>query len=791
DGCIDNYEGWDVCGNVLPGSEYEPNNNPRPRVDSATHGTHTAGCILATGNNALGIAGVAYGCRLLPIKASGAWVNNVDGGYEGIHYASNHGARITNCSWGGFVTSDDTAFANAFLVEAEAHNNLVVAAAGNNGETNDPSDTNQYQFEYPANGPGVLSVGATDQNDNPAIFSDHGHSVSVWAPGVGILSCDYPGNSSYSQEDGTSFSSPLTAGAAGIIASIHPQWPVGEIAHLLINTVDNVVDTSYRYGYWGRIDLENAIIALTGPILYVQSYACNGTDSLGHPGSVEDLKVVFQNLGGPGQNLTATILPNYGDSVNGVSQIGSLDSNSTFTADFQIWRSGVFSQGFLPVRFFVTDGNKYSDTISISIPLSVIPGFVPDIPGTYGSSISRVSGTTAWASFGLAATTGQVVSANFAQEQGAQWIDTTILNDGANPPYCVTGIDSNTAFFGSGPPGGTAVVISTTDGGSDFNEVDVSTFAAFVNTIHFFDPMNGIFIGDPVSGKWGIGVTSDGGQSWQQMTKPPTAVGTLASWNNSASWVGDNGWFGTNSRQIYRTTNRGQSWASVKTGTHQNGLGVAFADDALHGFACFLPAKSTGDTAIGVSNDGGLSWQTLTTPPVAGLLPGSVQFIPQSNTAILTSDKGVFRTSDFGLTWTPIGLPVSFNADQASISIWRGLNEFVVSINSAVNGVATYIEPAPLDAVSEQNLPSFELEVYPNPMVSSATMTFTLPASDHVRAALFDALGRSILPIVDGNFRAGAHLETFDASHLVTGTYYLHVQTSSGVQQTRVVTVVP
>src|SRR6185436_15895708 len=100
DGYIDNWQGWDVVGgiDVVNGARYEPDNDPRPDVPGASHGTFTAGCIVAQGNNAKGIAGIAYGCRLLPIKVSGNDGNSAAGGYEGIHYAATHGARAINCS---------------------------------------------------------------------------------------------------------------------------------------------------------------------------------------------------------------------------------------------------------------------------------------------------------------------------------------------------------------------------------------------------------------------------------------------------------------------------------------------------------------------------------------------------------------------------------------------------------------------------------------------------------------------------------------------------------------------
>jgi serine protease len=126
--------GYDAVGNVGAGEKFEPDTDPQPDYFQNSHGTHTGGCIAATGNNKVGIAGSGYGCRLIAIKAAGNEANNISGGYEGIHYASTHGARVINCSWGGPVTGDQT-FANTFLFEAQQRNALIVAASGN-GDAN-------------------------------------------------------------------------------------------------------------------------------------------------------------------------------------------------------------------------------------------------------------------------------------------------------------------------------------------------------------------------------------------------------------------------------------------------------------------------------------------------------------------------------------------------------------------------------------------------------------------------------------------------------------------------------
>jgi photosystem II stability/assembly factor-like uncharacterized protein len=813
DGYIDNWEGWDFCGNVdaSSGAVLEPNNDPRPRppylpdVGEPDHGTLTAGCIAATGNNGIGIAGVAFGCKLLPIKAAGADNNDISAGFEGIHYASTHGARIINCSWGGLVAGFDTAFNNTFLVEARIRGALVIAAAGN-GLNDDgiPVDNDVYP-EYPGDGPYVMCVGATDINDDASTFSNYGHSVDVWAPGTQILSCDYPGDSEYAYQSGTSFAAPNTSGVAGLLWSVHQDWSPEFIAKQLIATCDNVIDTNDRPDYWGRVNAGSALSApLPGPGLVITGYSLDGiaSDSLG-PNHTYDLKVTFENTLATGTNLTAMPIPTFGVQLStNTASLGSIAESATAIGDFQITRTGVYSQGNLFIGFVVSNGSSYTDTLFISMPLNVEPGFIPGQAVGYGTSVYRVSNSAAWAAFGAVTNDGMGdtnVYAEFSQEVGSVWMDSVTLGDGNNPPYDVTALDSNTAYFGSGPPVGTASVIHTADGGNTFDTVSVASFAAFVNTIHFFDTQNGILIGDPINNKWGIGITTDGGKTWNPLAKTISAEGSsTVSWNNATAWVGDNGWFGTNSQHIWRTIDRGQTWTPVSTESdtstiYENSFSVAFDSDATHGLACFEPVSGNGGNGMMISTDSGASWQPLTTLPVDSLSPAAVAFIPNSNTAILTSDVGIYRTTDFGSTWTPIGIPVSYQPAGSAISISSGPGEFVVSINSPNYGVATYVESIPdtaLGFVANLLTSPLTLEVYPNPAQASAMVSFTLPATGYARIVVYDALGREVTKLLDGVFDAGTHQAALDGNGLIPGVYYIDLESDVGTI-TRTLTRIP
>ena len=167
-GYIDDIQGWDFA---------DADNVPQ---DATGHGSHVAGIIAAAGNNDLGIAGVAWGVRIMPLRFMNAFnEGSIADAIEAIEYALAKGVKIINCSWGAAGYS--LALRN---VMADA-NALFICAAGNNG-----GDADLYPF-YPASfsEEQIISVAASNQDDQLAWFSNYGTvSVDVAAPGNGIYS---------------------------------------------------------------------------------------------------------------------------------------------------------------------------------------------------------------------------------------------------------------------------------------------------------------------------------------------------------------------------------------------------------------------------------------------------------------------------------------------------------------------------------------------------------------------------------------------------------------------------
>lgn len=179
-GFVDDYYGWDFS-----------DNDPDPQ-DGTGHGTHVAGIIAAQGNNNLGISGIAWQARIMPVR----FIDTFNTGYtddaiEAIRYAVAQGARIINCSWG---SSD---YSSALRDEMANSDALFICAAGNTAT--DTDITGFYPAGYDADN--IIAVAASDQMDRLTYFSNFGKArVDVTAPGIRIYSLQN-GRQTFWQDD--------------------------------------------------------------------------------------------------------------------------------------------------------------------------------------------------------------------------------------------------------------------------------------------------------------------------------------------------------------------------------------------------------------------------------------------------------------------------------------------------------------------------------------------------------------------------------------------------------------
>ncbi len=224
-------------------------------IDDNGHGTHVAGTIAASGTNGEGLVGVAWGCRIMGIKAADEKGRFATARIiQGLEYAVRHGARIVNASFAG--TSFSQAEYDAFAA-ANAAGVLVICAAGNEGQNNDtiPHFPASYRL------PNLISVAAVNRYGGLAEFSNYGvTSVDLAAPGVGIVSCGNASDEALRTLDGTSMAAPHVSGVAALLLSVTPRTSVPELRQRLIHSSVPLPSLTGKVGSGGVVNAFRALI---------------------------------------------------------------------------------------------------------------------------------------------------------------------------------------------------------------------------------------------------------------------------------------------------------------------------------------------------------------------------------------------------------------------------------------------------------------------------------------------------------------------------------------------------
>ncbi|MHB8780714.1 MAG: DUF5719 family protein [Candidatus Geothermincolia bacterium] len=217
--------------------------------DDHGHGTMMAGIAAAATGNTVGIAGVAWNATIMPVKVLGpGGTGDLMDVATGIYFARDNGAHVINLS---LTSADYSGFLQDAIDAAYAADITVVGAAGND-----------ISADYPGMMDHVISVTATDINDDIASFSNHNPSVDVAAPGVGLISTDL--GDRYSSGHGTSQATAHVSGAALLIQALNSSFGPDDIEARLEATADDLGLAGYDPYYgWGRIDVEAAVLGLT------------------------------------------------------------------------------------------------------------------------------------------------------------------------------------------------------------------------------------------------------------------------------------------------------------------------------------------------------------------------------------------------------------------------------------------------------------------------------------------------------------------------------------------------
>ena len=286
----------DLINNIVPGYDFFDNDNiPAPSFEApiGAHGTMCAGLAAAQGNNLIGVCGVAWKCKIMPIRIANGEDFITDSDIAtAFRWAASHGADVLSNSWGAYYPSQ---ILYSAILDVTAQNGIgrdgkgcVVCAAAGNWEDGGP-------VNYPAARPEVIAVGATDHNDMAWYYSASGPELDIVAPSGGTIedfwfdgkaflwTTDIIGVHGYSiyninSEDttlwdysntmaGTSGACPIVAGVAALVLSIDPNLTNMEVRRILLDTAVDLGEPGVdQYYGFGRVDANAAVhLALNPP----------------------------------------------------------------------------------------------------------------------------------------------------------------------------------------------------------------------------------------------------------------------------------------------------------------------------------------------------------------------------------------------------------------------------------------------------------------------------------------------------------------------------------------------
>jgi subtilisin family serine protease len=249
-GYIDDVRGWNFVTNT---------NNPQ---DGNGHGTHVSGTIAAKGNNGIGVAGVAWNAKIVPLKflsdtGSGTTANAI----KAIDYCTANGIKLSNNSWGGGLF--DSLLLQA-ITNAGAADHLFIGAAGNSALNIDVS------LSYPAsyNLSNMVNVASTTNTGALSTFSNFGvATVQVAAPGSSIFST-WPvaltvlgQPNGYNSISGTSMAAPHVTGLAALLRGKMPSWTATQVRSAILGSTKRLSNLAGKISREGIISAYNALLA--------------------------------------------------------------------------------------------------------------------------------------------------------------------------------------------------------------------------------------------------------------------------------------------------------------------------------------------------------------------------------------------------------------------------------------------------------------------------------------------------------------------------------------------------
>ena len=244
------YPHDDFANRVLPGRNMATGSSDTSDVCGG-HGTRVAGIIAAAGDNGLGVAGINWTARILPVIVSDPCSVAQSTTAEAVIWAVDNGAQVINMS---LQFSTGTELLHDAIKYAAEQDVVLVAAAGNSSSS----------IAYPGRWPETIAVGAITNTDQRWSNSGVGEQLDLVAPGADVTSTAM--FNTYSSASGTSFAAPHVAGAAALIRSLKPELTREQIREILLSSARDLSLVGYDTATgWGCLDLHAALLMTTPP----------------------------------------------------------------------------------------------------------------------------------------------------------------------------------------------------------------------------------------------------------------------------------------------------------------------------------------------------------------------------------------------------------------------------------------------------------------------------------------------------------------------------------------------
>jgi len=757
DGYIDNFTGWDLAGadyNNVVGD-----NNPQIMGTNNEHGSHVSGDASAATNNGIGVAGVGFNCKLLPVKCAAD--NDTRGtggegyiitGYEGIQYAATHGAKVINCSWGG---TGGSSYEQSIITSATInHNCIVVAAAGN-----DAAD----EISYPAGYNYVLSVAATNaNNDVKASFSNWNYTVDLCTPGNGIYNTVYP--QTYTSMSGTSMASPITSGGVALVLSKFPTYTGMQAGQRLIVTTDNnypsnIASLANKLGS-GRLNLYNAVtstVAAQGEsVVFTNDSITDHNDLVFTQGDTLFIGGSFINyLNATSSAATASITAvtggTYLTALNSSYALGAMasstsKSNVTTPFKFVVGNSAPLNTTVV-FQVKITDG-AYTQSYFFSVLLN--PDYVNiTINQVFTTITSR--GKIGWSKDGEAGGLGFAYNGDNLLYEGGFMVGTS--------PTAVSDCIRGTSSTGASDTDFVTVVtahkvvpslVSEFDVNGEFNDADASPVQN-VLVRH-----NAYAWSTPGSSKFIIVeyIIHNKGAS----TLSNLYAGIFADWDVDASTASTN-------RSNYDAVRKlGYTWATPAT-SHLY-AGMQLLTSAPPNFYA-IDNVGAGCGGVDIASSAGFrkadKYTTLST----------MRTQAGDSTATGNDVCNVMSSGPFTLA--------ANDSVKIAIALIAGdsLGDLQTSADTAYiryNGV-----PIPL-GINKVGIQNFA--VYPNPATNTLNFMFNLSETENYTVSLINTLGQTVKVMTTTAPANSIHKVSFDVSDLATGAYMYKATSASGKSNT-------